>query len=67
MPDYLTASELAARVRLSRDRVYKLARAGVLPSVRLVPKGKLLFDLTQVEAVLRSHAGNTAPHAASRE
>jgi excisionase family DNA binding protein len=56
-PLYLTVPELAARLRLSRSRIYKLVRAGALPAVRLVPNGKLLFDPVAVDVVLRAQTG----------
>jgi excisionase family DNA binding protein len=53
MPQFLTTSELAERLRCSVEHVRHLARTKRLPSTRLAPTGKLLFDLEAVEAALR--------------
>jgi excisionase family DNA binding protein len=48
----LRASEVAERLRLSRERVYSLTRAGVLPARRVGPRTQLLFDEAEVMAAL---------------
>jgi excisionase family DNA binding protein len=64
MEYYVTSSELAKRIRRSVGHVRALARAGVLPSVRLVPGGRWLFDPAAVEAALQQ-AGVAAVKQAS--
>ena len=57
MGEKLTAAEQAARLRMSRERLYRLVRAGYVPALRLRPRGRLLFDPQEVEAALRGAAG----------
>lgn len=47
----LTANELAATFKLNPQTVYRLARRGAIPSIRIGPKS-LRFDPTKVRAVL---------------
>ena len=47
---FLTASEVGAILRLKKSRVYQLAAAGILPSVRLSPR-KILFSRRGLEAL----------------
>lgn len=51
---YLTATEVADKLRFTRHWVYELARAGKLPARRVCPRGRLLFDAQQIERLLES-------------
>jgi hypothetical protein len=53
MSQFLTAIELASKLRCSVAHVRFLARSGRLPSTRLAPTGKLLFDAVAVEQALQ--------------
>jgi hypothetical protein len=61
MPEMLTAPELASKLRLSVYRVRQLAKAGRIPSLQAVPRGKRLFDPAAVLEALRGTAGPAAP------
>ena len=51
---HLTATELAERLGMGKGSVYKLAKAGKIPSYAVGPKlTGLRFDLEEVLAVLR--------------
>ena len=52
---FMTAAELAAALRLNEQSVYRFARAGIIPSVRIGRK-TLRFDPEQVRKAL---AGRT--------
>jgi hypothetical protein len=56
MPEMLTAPELASKLRLSVYRVRQLAKAGRIPSLQAVPRGKRLFDVAEVMEALRGTA-----------
>jgi excisionase family DNA binding protein len=60
MPQYVTVAEVAERLRYSAWYVRDLARSGRLPSVRLSPGGRLLFDPAAVEAALHASGGAAA-------
>lgn len=49
----LTAREVAARLHVSTDTVYRLAAAGKLASVRLSEDGPIRFDPADVPPVNR--------------
>jgi excisionase family DNA binding protein len=53
--DFITAEELAERLRLSADTIRLLARQGRIPSVRIGHK-TIRFDLDAVARVLREPA-----------
>lgn len=56
-PRHLTATELAERLGMGKGSVYKLAKAGKIPSYAVGPKlTGLRFDLEEVLAVLRRPA-----------
>lgn len=55
MPEYLTAEELARRLRLSVDTVRRLERTGQIPSVRISPK-IVRYDFAAVGAALTARA-----------
>jgi predicted DNA-binding transcriptional regulator AlpA len=38
LPNYVTAADLAQAVSIHKKTVFKLAKAGVLPSLKLTPK-----------------------------
>ena len=61
MPDLVTAEELAGKIRLRVYRVRQLARSGRIPSLQAVPRGKRLFDPTEVLEALRGTAGPAIP------
>ena len=42
---------------MSREAVYRLAREGYNPALRLRPRGRLLFDEEQVKAALHANRG----------
>jgi excisionase family DNA binding protein len=50
---FLTLSEAAKIVRLSRSQLYNLATAGEVPCRQLNGHGKLLFKLSELEAALQ--------------
>jgi excisionase family DNA binding protein len=54
LPDYLTASELAALVRVSRGTVSGWARRGLIPYV-VTPTGYRRFSRATVEKLLEEH------------
>jgi hypothetical protein len=64
MTQFLTAPKLVERLRCSVAHVRFLARTGRLPSTRLSPTGKLLFDLEAVEAAMQ-RAGTQRPDLAA--
>jgi len=47
---FLTAAEVGAILRLKKSRVYQLAAAGILPSVRLGER-KILFSRRGLETL----------------
>ncbi len=51
MSEYLTATELGERLRLSREKVLLLARAGKIPAIRLSLK-TIRFDPDAVAEAL---------------
>ena len=51
-PAYYTAQELAARLRVSENTIYRWAIAGRLPSVRVA--GTRRFPVAETEAALRA-------------
>jgi excisionase family DNA binding protein len=53
MRTFLTADEVAERVRLSKRQVHRLARQGILPGRQLHRRGRLLFDPDEVERAIR--------------
>jgi excisionase family DNA binding protein len=52
LPDYLTASELAALLRVSRGTVSGWARRGLIPYV-VTPTGYRRFSRTTVQKLLQ--------------
>lgn len=52
LPDLMTLDEVCATLRVSRATVYRLARSGELPSLRL--KRTLRFDRADIGAHLRA-------------
>jgi excisionase family DNA binding protein len=61
MPEMLTTAELATKLRLSRERVCDLARAGKIPSLQTGRGGKRLFIAGEVLEALRDRAGPAVP------
>ena len=62
MPDDIaTTAELAAKLRLSRERVRDLARAGKIPSLQTGRGGKRLYIVGEVLEALRDRAGPAVP------
>jgi excisionase family DNA binding protein len=58
MTRLLTTAEVAERLRCSVWNVRDLVRAGRLPSVRLKPRGRLLFDEDELRQAIRDgHRG----------
>ena len=53
MTKYLTAAQLADRLQLFKPTVYRLARAGTIPCVRV--GRSIRFDADEVELWLRRH------------
>jgi len=51
-PRFVTASEMADRLRMTTDRLYQLVRAGEIPAKRIGERGRLLFDPAAVEAAM---------------
>jgi len=45
----LTVDEVVLLLRYSRSRIYKMARAGEIPSKQHVKGGKLLFDRAEID------------------
>ena len=69
MSEYLTADELALKLRLAPDTVREMARRGKIPSIRISPK-VIRFDplavdqaLRAVDAVAVKHSTEAARHA----
>jgi excisionase family DNA binding protein len=62
MPDDIaTTAELAAKLRLSRERVRDLARAGKIPSLESGRGGKRLYIVGEVLEALRDRAVPAVP------
>lgn len=61
MSDYLTADELALKLRLAPDTVREMARRGKIPSIRISPK-VIRFDPIAVDQTLRSIEAAVASH-----
>lgn len=53
----LTTEEAAARLRLSRPMVQKLARVGRLPFIQYTARGHLRFRATDVDQLLEQRQG----------
>jgi excisionase family DNA binding protein len=53
MSDYLTAEELALKLRLAPDTVREMARRGKIPAIRISPK-VIRFDIAAVDQALRA-------------
>jgi DNA-binding transcriptional MerR regulator len=53
MPNLLKVREVAEMLRITPEHVRHLARTGVLPTVRLMPTGRILFDRHTIEERLR--------------
>ena len=54
LPEYLTTDEVAARLRLTPQRIHQLARAGSLRSFRVGRRGRLRFRSEDVLRLLGS-------------
>jgi len=52
MDDFLTAKELAARLKVKPSTVREWMRQGVIPAIKLTPK-VVRFDLDQVVEFMR--------------
>lgn len=51
-PQLLTVVEVAARLRVHRDTVYRKLQQGELPFVRLGPRGAIRIDEGELELFL---------------
>lgn len=52
MSEYLTAEELAKKLRVKSDTIRELARRGKIPAIRISPK-VIRFDPAAVDDALR--------------
>ncbi len=52
MSQYLTVAELAGQLRRSVSDIYRLTRERRIPSIRLRPRGRILYDPEQVRQAL---------------
>ncbi len=52
MAQHLTASEVAAALKLTRPTIYRWAREGKIPSLKLSARARR-FDLERVQEALR--------------
>jgi excisionase family DNA binding protein len=56
MSEYLTADELAKKLRVKPDTVRELARRGKIPAIRISPK-VIRFDPAAVDDALQQRVG----------
>jgi excisionase family DNA binding protein len=56
----LTTKEVSERLHLCPDSIRKLARSGVLPSIRLV-RGRLRFSEVDIDRAVESRSSRPAP------
>jgi len=50
----LTTREAADQLHVSKATLYRLTRAGLLPSVRLSPRGQLRFRVEDLDALIQN-------------
>jgi excisionase family DNA binding protein len=58
MGPFLTTIEVAALTGLSRDTIRRYGRTGRLDAIKVGAKGQRLFQLSEVERLLRDRQGN---------
>lgn len=51
---YMTLSEVAELLRLSKPRIYNMAQAGEIPCIQIKARGKRLFSRTAIDEWLKN-------------
>ena len=58
LPEYITAGEVAKTLRVRPQTIYKMARSGKLPSIKIGGRGRgeLRFDVEKIAQWLREQS-----------